>query len=51
MNIEQIIGDYQTFFSDLLHRQRKVGININGMPLSHLLYRVTTIPEYDHYQN
>lgn len=46
MSIEQAIGDYQIFFSDLLHRQKKIGIDIHGMPLSHLLYRVTTIPEY-----
>ncbi len=45
-NIKKIIGDYQKFFSDLLHRMKKAGININGMPLSHLLYRTVTIPEY-----
>lgn len=46
-NIENIIGDYQTFFSDLLHRMKKKGIHIKGMPLSHLLYRTTTMPEYE----
>jgi predicted metalloenzyme YecM len=45
--IENIIGDYQSFFSDLLTRMRKSGININGIPLSHLLYRTTTTPEYE----
>ena len=42
-NIKMVIGDYQEFFSDLLHRMKKSGININGMPLSHLLYRTVTI--------
>lgn len=46
-NIEKIIGNYQEFFSDLLHRMKKSGINIQGMPLSHLLYRTVTIPEYE----
>ncbi len=44
--IENLIGNYQSFFSDLLTRMRESGININGIPLSHLLYRTTTIPEY-----
>jgi predicted metalloenzyme YecM len=47
MNIEKIIGNYQEFFSDLLHRMKQSGINIHGMPLSHLLYRTVTIPEYE----
>lgn len=47
MNIEHLIGDYKTFFADLLHRMKKSGIDISGMPMSHLLYRVTTIPEYE----
>jgi len=46
-NIETIIGDYQEFFSDLLNRMKKSGINIHGFPLSHLLYRTTTLPEYE----
>jgi predicted metalloenzyme YecM len=45
-NIQNLIGDYQTFFSDLLHRMKEVGIRITGMPLSHLLYRTVTIAEY-----
>lgn len=45
--IKNLIGDYQTFFSDLLHRMKKVSIDLNGMPLSHLLYRTTTLPEYE----
>jgi len=46
-NIEKIIGNYQDFFSDLLHRMKKSGINIHGMLLSHLLYRTATMPEYE----
>lgn len=47
MKLENLIGDYQNFFSDLLHRMKKVGINIQNMPLSHLLYRTATYPEYE----
>ena len=45
--IKNLIGDYQTFFSDLLHRIKNVNIDISGMPISHLLYRTTTKPEYE----
>lgn len=45
-HIDNLIGNYQAFFSDLLHRMKKSGINIHGMPLSHLLYRTATMPEY-----
>lgn len=44
--IQNLIGDYQAFFSDLLHRMKKVDIDISGMAMSHLLYRTVTIPEY-----
>jgi len=36
------------FFSDLLRRMKQVGIDIVGMPMSHLLYRTTTMPEYNY---
>jgi len=44
--IKELIGDYQTFFSDLMCRMQAVGIDITGMPMSHLLYRTVTMPEY-----
>ncbi len=47
MQMEQLIGDYQAFFSDLLRRMKAVGIRLQPQPLSHLLYRVTTLPEYE----
>lgn len=47
MDVQQIIGDYKAFFSDILVRLTKVFIDIEGMPISHLCYRVTTIPEYE----
>jgi predicted metalloenzyme YecM len=46
-HIENLIGDYQAFFSDLLNRMKQAGISIQGMPLSHLLYRTATLPEYE----
>lgn len=47
MKIDTLIGDYQAFFADLLHRMKAVDIDIQGMPLSHLLYRTVTLPEYE----
>lgn len=46
MKVQDLIGDYQAFFSDLLHRMKEVNIHITGMPMSHLLYRTVTISEY-----
>lgn len=45
--IGQIIGNYNPFFSDLLCRMKKQNIDISGMPMSHLLYRTTTLSEYE----
>ena len=46
MQLEQLIGNYRAFFSDLLHQLKKAGISISGMQMSHLLYRVTTPSKY-----
>src|SRR5438093_7024924 len=46
MAIEQLIGDYQTFFSDLLHKLNEKRITIKALPIIHLLYRTRTMPEY-----
>lgn len=43
ISIENIIGDYKELFSDLLYRMKQAGITISGIPISHLLYRTTTI--------
>ncbi|MBI4170521.1 MAG: VOC family protein [Candidatus Aenigmarchaeota archaeon] len=45
--VKKVIGDYEIFFSDLLHRLKGAGIDVKGMPMSHLLYRTTTVPEYE----
>lgn len=45
--IQAIIGDYQAFFSDLLHRLTISGIDVQGMPLVQLLYRTSTLSEYE----
>lgn len=47
MEIRDIIGDYEGFFSGLLTRLSKVGINPNGLPIVQLCYRTTTTPEYE----
>lgn len=46
MKIENLIGDYQTFFSDILSGVKKSGINITDKVLSHLTLRVETQTEY-----
>lgn len=46
MQIKQLIGSYHDFFADLSARLNNVGISLTGLPISHLLYRVTTLPEY-----
>lgn len=47
INLKQLIGNYHDFFSDLLNRLERIGIDITGMPISHLLYRTSTQPEYE----
>jgi len=42
MRIEDTIGDYQAFFSDLLARLAGLSIEVKGMPISHVCYRVAT---------
>lgn len=45
--IQEVIGDYQAFFLDLLQRLKQVGIDVQGIPINQLLYRVATIQEYE----
>ncbi len=45
-NIKRIIGDYQLFFFSLYTQLNKRNVDITGMPLSHLCYRVSTELEY-----
>jgi len=47
VSIKHFIGDYEFFFSDLLHRLKAINIDITDLPITHLLYRVTTQPEYE----
>jgi predicted metalloenzyme YecM len=44
--LEKLLGNYQEFFSDLLNKMKQIKIDITGLPMSHLLYRVATMPEY-----
>ena len=46
MGIQNLIGDYQAFFSDLLQRMQQQIIHITGLPLSHFTYRVDTASKY-----
>jgi len=45
--LKKLIGDYEGFFSNLLRNLKTVGIDISGMPMSHLLYRTSTLIEYE----
>lgn len=47
MDIKQIIGDYESFFVDILTQLDTLRIDIQGMPISHLCYRVATFSEYE----
>lgn len=45
--LKALIGDYEKFFSILLRNLKSVGIDMSGMPMSHLLYRTSTLSEYE----
>src|SRR4051812_43213328 len=45
--MEEIIGDYQSFFSYIYSHLNKISIDIKGLALSHLMYRVATLSEYE----
>ncbi len=47
MNIEKVIGDYKGFFSDLLEQLIQLHIDVQGMPVSHICYRVSSVAEYE----
>ncbi len=47
MNIKNIIGDYNVFFTDVLTQLQIIPIDVRSMPISHLNYRVQTLKEYE----
>jgi len=49
-SVEDIIGDYRSFFADLRKRLKGVGIDITGRALSHLAFRTATVSEYEEVQ-
>jgi len=44
--MQQIIGDYRSFFAMQAQRLAKLGIDIAGLPVSHLALRTESIDEY-----
>ena len=46
-DIKDILGDYRAFFADLRARLEAVGIDIRGLPVSHLAFRTATDDEYE----
>ena len=45
--MEEIIGDYQSFFTYIYSHLNQISIDIKGLELSHLMYRVATFSEYE----
>lgn len=43
---EDIIGDYRTFFGDVLARTRRAVGLMDAVPVSHVAYRTATLAEY-----
>jgi predicted metalloenzyme YecM len=46
MKMQQIIGDYRDFFATQRARLEKLGIDIAGLPVSHLAYRTESMDDY-----
>ncbi len=46
MNMIQILGDYQAFFTTQKARLARLNINISGCSVSHLAFRAETYEEY-----
>jgi predicted metalloenzyme YecM len=51
MAVKDIIGDYDEFFSSILKNLADQGIQVEGLPMSHLGYKARTIDEYKHVCN
>lgn len=44
--LEDLIGDYRTFYADQVGRLAGIGIDVSSYPVSHLAYRTGTVEEY-----
>ena len=51
MQINDIVGDCNSFVRDLLQRVRSVGIDIGNYPIDHICYRASTFEEYKEIKN
>lgn len=49
-SVEDIIGDYRSFFADLRKRLKAIGVDITDCAMSHLAFRTATVPEYEEVQ-
>jgi predicted metalloenzyme YecM len=45
--LEDIIGDYRSFFVDLMQKLEGTGIDVAACAVSHLAFRTETVPEYE----
>lgn len=43
----EVIGDYDSFFTDLMRELRELGVELDTCPLSHLGYKAPTLHEYE----
>ena len=46
-----LIGDYRSFFQDIVLRLTNLSIDVQGLPISHIAYRVETLDEYRRIQD
>lgn len=46
MHIDEILGDYKSFFADIRERLAGTGIDIAGCAVSHIAFRTATFEEY-----
>lgn len=44
--MQDILGDYVTFFQNLKNRLNDMGIDFKGRPISHLAFRTATLDDY-----
>ncbi|MBI4121215.1 MAG: VOC family protein [Parcubacteria group bacterium] len=47
MEIKGLIGDYESFFADILARLKGLGVDVSGYLMSHLGVRTETVEEYE----
>ncbi|WP_197493290.1 VOC family protein [Woeseia oceani] len=47
MKLQEVLGDYQAFYADVVRQLDTRGINITGSPISHIAVRSPSIAAYE----